>query len=167
MASDVYEAAKAGGVVDTAVGLPKSREEMYKFYGFIRKQTRDSASQEGGELEFPAGYMFKDVPNRLEEDEFDPIAVTLAAMDKNGVAMGLVGFFAIFHGHAHGAEIPENAEGVVYAVGFMIATALLHLAGITAGFLIGRAGEHRGSLIVRFAGGLATMAGVGLLIGIL
>ena len=39
-----YEAAKAGGVVDTAVGLPKSREEMYKFYGFIRKQTRDAES---------------------------------------------------------------------------------------------------------------------------
>ena len=35
---------------------------MYEFYGFIRKQTRDSASKEGGELEFPAGYMFKDVP---------------------------------------------------------------------------------------------------------
>ena len=58
------------------------------------------------------------------------------------VAMGLVGFFAIFHGHAHGTEIPENAGGVAYAVGFMIATTLLHLAGITAGFVIGRAGEQ-------------------------
>ena len=75
-------------------------------------------------------------------------------------------------------EIPEKivnifqADGeadqvVAYAAGFMIATALLHLAGITAGLLIGRAGEHYGSLVVRFAGGLATVAGVGLLIGIL
>jgi len=55
-------------------------------------------------------------------------------------AMGLVGLFAIFHGHAHGAEIPEDAGGVAYAAGFMIATALLHLAGITAGFLIGLSG---------------------------
>ena len=82
-------------------------------------------------------------------------------------AMGLVGLFAIFHGHAHGAEIPEDAAGVAYATGFMIATALLHLAGITAGFLIGRAGEHYGSVLVRMAGGFAGVAGLGLLIGIL
>ena len=82
-------------------------------------------------------------------------------------AMGLVGLFAIFHGHAHGAEIPEDAAGVAYATGFMIATALLHLAGITAGFLIGRAGEHYGSVLVRMAGGFASVAGLGLLIGIL
>jgi urease accessory protein len=82
-------------------------------------------------------------------------------------AIGLVGLFAIFHGHAHGAEIPEDAGGVAYAAGFMIATALLHLAGITAGFLIGRAGEHYGSLVVRVAGGFVTVAGLGLLIGVL
>ena len=82
-------------------------------------------------------------------------------------AMGLVGLFAIFHGHVHGAEIPEDAAGFAYATGFMIATALLHLAGITAGFLIGRAGEHYGSLLVRMAGGFASVAGLSLLIGIL
>jgi urease accessory protein len=82
-------------------------------------------------------------------------------------AMGLVGLFAVFHGHAHGAEIPENAGGVAYAAGFIIATALLHLAGISAGFLIGKAGEHYGSAVVRLAGGLATVAGVVLLIGVL
>ena len=52
--STAFDAAAAGGSVDTAVGFPKSREEMYEFYGFIRKQTRDSASQEGGELECSA-----------------------------------------------------------------------------------------------------------------
>ena len=83
------------------------------------------------------------------------------------VAMGVVGLFAIFHGHTHGAEIPEDAGGVAYAAGFMIATALLHLAGISAGFLIGMAGEHYGSVVVRLAGGLATVAGVVLLIGVL
>jgi urease accessory protein len=82
-------------------------------------------------------------------------------------AMGVVGLFAIFHGQAHGAEIPEDAGGVAYAAGFMIATALLHLAGISAGFLIGKARERYGSLVVRLAGGFATLAGVGLLIGIL
>ena len=56
--------------------------------------------------------------------------------------MGIVGLFALFHGHADGAEIPEDAGGVAYAAGFMIATALLDLAGISAGFLIGKAGAH-------------------------
>jgi urease accessory protein len=79
-------------------------------------------------------------------------------------AMGIVAFFAVFHGHAHGAEIPEDAGGAAYAAGFMIATAILHLAGISAGFLIGKAGEHHGSVVVRLAGGLTTLAGVALLI---
>ena len=43
------------------------------------------------------------------------------------VAMGLVGLFAVFHGHAHGTEMPLDAAGAAYAAGFMLATALLHL----------------------------------------
>jgi urease accessory protein len=82
-------------------------------------------------------------------------------------AMGIVGLFAIFHGHAHGAEIPEDAAGVAFAAGFMIATALLHLCGISAGFLMGKTGEHYGSAVVRLAGGLATVAGAALLVGAL
>ena len=57
----VRGSARAGGVVDTAVGFPKSREEMFEFYEFIRKGSHDQQTKEGG-LEFPAGYMFKDVP---------------------------------------------------------------------------------------------------------
>src|SRR5439155_2950453 len=82
-------------------------------------------------------------------------------------AMGVVGLFALFHGHAHGAEIPEDAGGVAYAAGFMIATALQHLSGISAGFLMGKAGEHYGSVVVRLAGGLATLAGIALFVGTL
>ena len=77
-------------------------------------------------------------------------------------AMGVVGLFAMFHGHAHGAEIPDDAGGVAYAAGFMIATAILHLAGISIGFLIGTADKR----LVRLAGGLTTGAGVALLVGI-
>ena len=82
-------------------------------------------------------------------------------------AMGLVGLFALFHGHAHGAEIPEDAGGVTYAAGFMIATVLLHLAGIGSGFLIGGTGDRYGSFLVRVAGGFATVAGMVLLINVL
>lgn len=83
------------------------------------------------------------------------------------LAIGLVGLFAIFHGHAHGTEMPQDASGLAYAAGFMIATALLHLAGIGAGLLIGRAGASYGPAAVRSAGGVAAVAGVGILTGLI
>src|SRR5215475_14119698 len=52
------------------------------------------------------------------------------------VAMLVVGVFAIFHGYAHGRELPEAADPVAYAVGFVVATGLLHLCGIVIGLLI-------------------------------
>src|SRR5258708_23295454 len=54
------------------------------------------------------------------------------------IAVGLVGVFAIFHGHAHGTEKPLDATSGAYAAGFMLATALLHAPGIALGFAIGR-----------------------------
>jgi urease accessory protein len=82
-------------------------------------------------------------------------------------AMGIVGLFAIFHGHAHGAEMPENAGGAAYAAGFMIATTLLHAAGVGLGLAIARLSESRGSFVVRTAGGLAAVAGLGILTGMI
>jgi urease accessory protein len=51
-------------------------------------------------------------------------------------AMGLVAFFAVFHGYAHGAEMPETASGLAYGAGFVVATALLHGVGIGIGLVI-------------------------------
>src|SRR5262245_49507207 len=48
-------------------------------------------------------------------------------------AMGLVAFFALFHGYAHGAEIPDGVSGLAYAAGFVAATSLLHAIGIAIG----------------------------------
>jgi len=93
--------------------------------------------------------------------------VALGVKAPLAVAMGLVGLFAIFHGHAHGAEMPETAGGLAYAAGFMIATAMLHVAGIAAGILIGRAGASYGPAVVRSAGGIAAVAGVGILTGLI
>jgi urease accessory protein len=93
--------------------------------------------------------------------------VALGIQAPTAAAMALVGFFAIFHGHAHGSEMPETAAGIAYGVGFMIATALLHLAGIGAGFAVGRFGESDGTSFVRASGALATVAGIGILTGIL
>ena len=51
-------------------------------------------------------------------------------------SMGIVGLFALCHGHAHGAEMPVNAVGAVYALGFTAATALLHGCGIGLGVMM-------------------------------
>ena len=71
-------------IVDTMIGFP---HEGFAQYDFIRKQTKDRNSKE--EMEFPAEYMFKDVPKDLPTD--DPIAVTLHEMDKYGIEIGLIG----------------------------------------------------------------------------
>ena len=81
-------------------------------------------------------------------------------------AMAIVGLFAVFHGHAHGAEMPADTSGVAYAAGFMLGTALLHAGGLGLGFLIGRAGETRGPLLVRATGALTCLVGVALLAGV-
>jgi urease accessory protein len=51
------------------------------------------------------------------------------------IAAIVVGVFAIFHGHAHGAQLPQSANPLAYGVGFVVATGLLHLFGITIGTL--------------------------------
>ncbi len=53
-------------------------------------------------------------------------------------AMGLVACFAVFHGYAHGVEMPETASGLAYGAGFVVATALLHGIGIGLGLAIGQ-----------------------------
>jgi hypothetical protein len=88
--TEAYRAAIAGGVVDTAVGFPKSREEMYEFYGFIRRGSHDQATK-AGDLEFPAGYMFKDVPKWAAEEIDDPVLMLLAEMDRHHLVQAVVG----------------------------------------------------------------------------
>jgi urease accessory protein len=79
------------------------------------------------------------------------------------VAMGLVGAFAVFHGHAHGTEMPPDAAAAAYATGFLLATALLHAGGIAPGFVIGRIGDIQGRLVYRVGGGLVALAGIAIL----
>ncbi|MCB1539971.1 MAG: HupE/UreJ family protein [Rhodoblastus sp.] len=79
-----------------------------------------------------------------------------------GLAAGLVGFFAIFHGQAHGAELPAGVSGVTYAAGFMIATAALHGAGVALGLGAGRLASMRA---LRIGGAAMAASGVGLLAG--
>jgi urease accessory protein len=85
------------------------------------------------------------------------LMVALAAKPHIAVAAILVGAFAIFHGHAHGTELPAGANALAYALGFVIATGLLHLAGIGFGLLTRYPG---GRLAVRAAGGAIAIAGL-------
>ena len=73
------------------------------------------------------------------------------------ISIAAVGLFAIFHGHAHGAELPNAADPVAYGVGFVMATGLIHVAGIGFGLLLGSG--VRGFL-GRGAGALIALAGV-------
>jgi urease accessory protein len=85
------------------------------------------------------------------------LMVALAAKPHLAIAAILVGAFAIFHGHAHGTELPAGANALAYALGFVIATGLLHLAGIGFGLLTK---YPKGRLAVRAAGGAIAIAGV-------
>ena len=79
------------------------------------------------------------------------------------VAAVIVGLFAIFHGHAHGQELPEAFSAYGYAVGFVVGTGLLHLVGIGFGFLTR---SEAGKMAVRGAGGLIAAVGAAFLFGI-
>jgi urease accessory protein len=90
--------------------------------------------------------------------------VALALRPPLWVAAVLVGAFAIFHGHAHGTELPEAANPLAYGVGFVIATGLLHLSGIVLGLL---ARWPMGLSAVRVGGGVIACVGLFFLSGAL
>ena len=73
------------------------------------------------------------------------------------MAAAAVAFFAIFHGHAHGTELPAGQSGLLYSIGFVVATGCLHATGIAIG-LIHR--WQRGRIALRAAGALVGAAGV-------
>jgi urease accessory protein len=78
------------------------------------------------------------------------------------LAAGLVGLFAIFHGHAHGAEMPVDVSSIEYGIGFLLATGLLHAIGLAIGFVIGATSERFGANLSRVTGSLATIVGLSL-----
>lgn len=73
------------------------------------------------------------------------------------LAATLVGFFAVFHGHAHGTELPAGGSGLLYSMGFVTATGALHGLGIAIG-VVHRWGWGRRAL--RLAGLLVAAAGI-------
>ena len=85
------------------------------------------------------------------------LVVAFEARPPLWMAAALVGFFGIFHGYAHGTELPAGENALLYSAGFVIATGCLHGVGIGIGLV------HRwraGRLALRFAGTLVALAGV-------
>lgn len=89
--------------------------------------------------------------------------VALALRPPLWVAGLLVGVFAVFHGHAHGTELPAAADPAAFAMGFVIATGILHLIGIAFGALVR---WPAGAALVRAGGGLVSLAGIAFLTGL-
>jgi len=71
------------------------------------------------------------------------------------LSMVLVGLFAVFHGYAHGLEIPQASSAILYGSGFVLATALLHLIGIGLGKV-----AYRKHLLSRLSGSIIAIAGL-------
>ncbi len=83
--------------------------------------------------------------------------VLFAARPPLWLAAVVVGAFAIFHGHAHGTELPHAVSPLAYSLGFVLSTGMLHMCGIAFGLL---ARWKSGVLIVRAGGGVIALAGV-------
>jgi urease accessory protein len=73
----------------------------------------------------------------------------------------IIGVVALFHGHAHGTEVPESAAGLDYMAGFAVATAMLHCTGIAVGVASGL----RYRAVTRVAGAACAAIGAGLAFG--
>jgi urease accessory protein len=85
------------------------------------------------------------------------ILIAAAARLPLAASMAVVGLFALFHGHAHGTEIPLAASGLTYALGFVFATALLHTCGIALGIF---AQQRFTAPALRLAGGAIAICGI-------
>jgi urease accessory protein len=92
------------------------------------------------------------------------LMVALEARPPLWVAASIVGFFGVFHGYAHGTELPPGENALLYSVGFVIATGCLHGVGIGIG------AAHRwsaGRIALRAAGAVVALAGLSFLWGAL
>jgi urease accessory protein len=83
--------------------------------------------------------------------------VALAAKPPLWIAAVLVGAFAVFHGYAHGVELPVGADAIAFSMGFVIATGMLHVSGIAFGAL---SRWPQGRVAVRAVGGVIALIGV-------
>jgi urease accessory protein len=85
------------------------------------------------------------------------LAIALLWRPREPAPLALIAVFAVFHGYAHGVELPGAADPAAYAVGFVVATGLIHVAGILVGLALSK--PMQGGL-ARGLGGLIAAGGV-------
>jgi urease accessory protein len=90
------------------------------------------------------------------------LLIGLAVRPALWISVPLVALFAVFHGHAHGAELPEAASALLYGAGFVLATAALHAIGLGLGWMAARPSN---AFVFRAAGVALSVAGAVLLVG--
>jgi urease accessory protein len=90
------------------------------------------------------------------------IVIALGLRLPLGIQAFIVGVFAVFHGHAHGTEIPFAAEAVTYSLGFASGTALLHAAGAACGWMLHKLNIGKAT---RLVGGVIVLGGMYLVVG--
>jgi urease accessory protein len=93
------------------------------------------------------------------------LAIAFQLRPPTFVAMVVVGFFALFHGYAHGAELPEGITGLSFAAGFLLATSLLHGTGVGLGLLMQRQASSR--RLIQAGGGAIALVGIAVLANVL
>lgn len=86
------------------------------------------------------------------------LAVALNRKIALAAPLAFAGLFGVFHGHAHGVEMPQLANPVLYAVGFIAATIALHAIGVVGGRLAIRSAQ--GATALRFSGAAIALAGL-------
>jgi|Deesub1362B_J571_1020462.scaffolds.fasta_scaffold01609_3 urease accessory protein len=85
------------------------------------------------------------------------LAIAFAFKPPNWLACVIVGIFGLFHGYAHGRELPSAADPVGYSAGFVLSTGFLHIGGVGLGFLKERSW---GARLITGAGALIACSGV-------
>ncbi len=92
------------------------------------------------------------------------LAIALQARLPLGWTAGLVGLFGLYHGYAHGAEMPPDSSGLAYGLGFLAATVALHVAGIGLGLGINHLASRSATRFAQAGGAAIALAGVALLV---
>jgi len=105
-----FEAARAGGVIDTFLSMPDTRARQAAKYESIRKLSLDTETKS---MEMPAEYMFKGVPHYEEAEVDDPVEVVLGEMEKHGITKFLVGIHENEHSKRAVREHPDRFAGLL------------------------------------------------------
>jgi urease accessory protein len=111
----------------------------------------------GGILGMAAIYLPFVEPGILASVLLLGIFIMMAIRLPLAASIGLVGLFALFHGHAHGAEMPHTVAGLTYGLGFLVATGLLHAIGVGSGLLTNR---FNTAWVARYAGAAMILCAV-------